>query len=332
MTPAKKEKGLLVISLDFELMWGVWDVTSIQQYGPNITGVKKVIPQLLDIFNFYNVKATFATVGFLFTQNKEELLNACPPIKPAYSNPEYNVYLKELSKTGNNELDDAYHFGSSLFEQIKKSPHEIGSHSFSHYYCLEEGQTDEQFNADIEAAVKIAVVKNMQVTSFVFPRNQVNKDYLAVLKNNGFTAYRGNPDSWIYKPRKFLAEILLIRLLRLLDTYLPISGYNTHRIHKYADLPVNIPASRFLKPYSPALKWFENIRLHRIKKEMFKAAERKEIYHLWWHPHNFGINIEKNFSFLREILEHYKMLEKKFGFKSVTMHEAADLISKKNDN
>jgi peptidoglycan/xylan/chitin deacetylase (PgdA/CDA1 family) len=325
MNTINNNKGIFVISLDFELFWGVWDVTTKKKYADNILGVREVMPRLLNLFTAYNIKATFATVGFLFAKDKEELFSYIPDNKPAYSNNHYNVYDKELSLTGINETDDPYHFGYSLFEQIKKSMHEIGTHTFCHYYCLEEGQTGKEFDEDIKAAKKIAAANAIELTSIVFPRNQVNEEYLDILKNNGINVYRGNPTSWIYKPRKFTAEVLFIRLCRLLDTYIPISGYNTHLIERNKGMPINIPASRFLKPYYKKLCWLEKIKLARIMNEMTCAAKKNEAYHLWWHPHNFGKNITENISNLTIIMEHYIMLNKKYGFTNLTMKEAAGL-------
>jgi hypothetical protein len=190
---------------------------------------------------------------------------------------------------------------------------------------LEEGQTAEEFDADIKAAKKIAQANGITLNSMVFPRNQVNEDYLDLLVDNGIHVYRGNPISWIYKPRKFAAELPFIRLCRLLDTYLPISGYNTHIITKEEGLPVNIPASRFLKPYNKNLAWLEKLKLKRIINEMTRAAKQNEMYHLWWHPHNFGINTRENMANLAVILNHYQTLNKKYGFKNCTMTEAAGL-------
>lgn len=327
---AKKDKGQFVISLDFELLWGVWDVTTKEKYGENIIGVKQVIPRLLSLFEVYNIKATFATVGFLFSKNKKELLAHKPEIIPTYSKETYNVYKKELPLIGNDETDDPYHFGYSFFEMLKNSPHEIGTHTYSHYYCLEEGQTAEQFNADLKASVRIAEKEGVTLKSFVFPRNQVNEKYLPLIHSNSITVYRGNPTSWIYKSRNFSAEIFFIRFCRLLDTYLPISGYNSHVINKADAAPVNIPASRFLKPYVPSLRLLEHLRMWRIKKEMKIAAKRNQLYHLWWHPHNFGRNLEENIYFLSSLFEHYKKLNKQYGFTNLTMEEAA--LSAQNSN
>ena len=323
MSSINNDNGVFVISLDFELLWGVWDVTTKKKYGANILGVKEVIPRLLELFASYDVKVTFAIVGFLFAKNKEELLSFVPVKIPAYSNNEYNVYTTELNAVGNNETDDPYHFGYSLLEQIKQSPHEIGTHTFSHYFCLEKGQSPGDFDADIKAAKKIAEANGITLTSVVFPRNQVNPQYFSVLRDNKISVYRDNQQSWIYKPRKLAAENLFIRTCRFLDAILPISGYNTYPIRKEATLPVNIPASRFLKPYNKKLAWLEKLKLNRILNEMTWAAKKKHLYHLWWHPHNFGMNIDENMANLTIILDHYKTLDKKYGFKNLTMKEAA---------
>ncbi len=316
-------KGAFVISLDYELLWGVWDVTTKEKYGDHIRGVKNVIPALLKTFEDYNIKATFATVGILFSENREGLAGFIPEKKPAYSNPDYNVYLKEFATIGQCENDDPYHFGYSLFEMIRQSHHEIATHTFSHYYCLEEGQSEDEFDADIKAAVKIAEEKKIQLTSLVFPRNQINETYLPVLANNGIKVYRGNPVSWIYKPRKFSAEIPFVRLCRLLDTYFPVSGYNTFSVDRNTTLPVNVPASRFLKPYNKKLAWLEKLKLKRIMSEMTHAARTNSTYHLWWHPHNFGVNIQENMGNLVTLLKHYQFLHTKYGFTNLTMKEAA---------
>jgi len=67
--------GKFVISLDFELMWGVRDKRTINDYGQNILNVHQVIPQTLELFRKYAVCGTFSTVGFLFFKTKEELLD-----------------------------------------------------------------------------------------------------------------------------------------------------------------------------------------------------------------------------------------------------------------
>jgi hypothetical protein len=64
------------------------------------------------------------------------------------------------------------------------------------------------------------------------------------------------------------------------------------------------------------------MKLRRIISEMTAAAENKALYHLWWHPHNFGANTNKNLDMLERILQHYQYLSKNYGMVSLTMEEA----------
>jgi hypothetical protein len=44
---------------------------------------------------------------------------------------------------------------------------------------------------------------------------------------------------------------------------------------------------------------------------------------LWWHPHNFGSHIDESMQFLSSILAEFRALRDKFGFRSMSMAEAA---------
>ena len=109
----------------------------------------------------------------------------------------------------------------------------------------------------------------------------------------------------------------------MLDAYFNVGGCMAYspNIINWEENPVNIPASRLLRPYSVRLKWLEGLRLHRIIKEMEHAAKNGEIYHLWWHPHNFGSNPKENLEFLEKILKCYIDCHNKYGMQSCTMNE-----------
>ncbi len=322
------KKGKFVISLDFELFWGVRDKKTIESYGKNISGVHDVIPKLLTIFREFDVCATFSTVGFLFFERKSEIMENTPSLLPSYSKEVLSPYNGAFESVGDNYEEDVYHYAPNLIKLILENPeHEIGTHTFSHYYCLEEGQNVDQFYADIEKAKKIAQKYNLELSSLVFPRNQFNDEYLEACKSLGIICYRGNEISWLYKPKSGKQETKLRRGGRLLDAYINISGHNCYSdefIKK--NFPLNIPSSRFLRPYDRRLGLFDNIRLNRITKSMTYAAKNNLTYHLWWHPHNFGVDQEKNLSFLRKILEHYKKLNENYQFQSTTMSKLANVL------
>lgn len=79
--------GQFVISLDFELLWGVRDHADRDTYGKNVLGARDAVPKMLELFAENEISATWATVGFLFCETKEELLASLPSELPTYSNP-----------------------------------------------------------------------------------------------------------------------------------------------------------------------------------------------------------------------------------------------------
>ena len=54
--------GTFVISLDFELLWGVRDKRTITDYGANIRGVREVVPALLELFAESGIACHWATI------------------------------------------------------------------------------------------------------------------------------------------------------------------------------------------------------------------------------------------------------------------------------
>ena len=84
--------GTLIVSLDFELFWGMLDVCPLEAYQDNVLGGRKAIPQMLELFRKYGIHATWATVGFLFAEDARELSSYFPVEKPSYVRPELNAY------------------------------------------------------------------------------------------------------------------------------------------------------------------------------------------------------------------------------------------------
>ena len=318
--------GKFVISLDFELMWGVRDKRTIENYGDSTEAVHAVIPRLLQQFNRYGVHATFSIVGLLFFESKEEILKALPRLLPNYKDKNLSPYINHFEKVGQDYLQDKHHFAPLLIKEIQKNKiHEIGTHTFSHYYCLEKGQNIEEFKEDIFAAKAIAKLYGIHLKSIVFPRNQCNKEYLEDLSKQGILSYRGTEKSWLYRAKAGEEESKLRRVLRLVDSFINISGHNTYSDQlMFSTKPINIPSSRLLRAHSKRLKFLNFLKLNRIKSGMLHAAKTNTTYHLWWHPHNFGRDVEKNFIFLEEILKYYQFLNAKYEFQSKTMTEIAE--------
>jgi peptidoglycan/xylan/chitin deacetylase (PgdA/CDA1 family) len=320
-----RQRGLFVISLDFELYWGVRHLPSLRRYLPNLIGARSAIPALLDLFSEYEIHATWATVGFLFCDQTRTLLKFAPSLhRPEYKNRILKPYY-DLPPEGATDTPDSIFFAPSLIRLIANTAHqEVATHSFSHFYCLEKGQDIEAFRQDLLAARAASYALGLELRSMVFPKNQCNDDYLIVCAEAGILAYRGTPPGWLYRAAADDEQRYVKRLGRLLDTYLPLGSRNCYPAPvQSANLPINLRGSRFLRPYSPLFRMFEPLRLHRIKRDLTEAARKGLFYHLWWHPHNFGVNTEANLAFLRKILEHYRFLQEAYGMESANMGEMA---------
>ena len=334
---SKIHKSAFVISLDLELIWGVRDHTARESYSANILGVRKAVPQILDVFEKFGVRATWATVGFLFAESRDELLHylPAPELRPTYDYAPFSNY-NYLGEVGANEKQDPYAFAPSLIKLISQAPgQEIGTHTMSHYYCLESGQSEEAFAADLKAASNIARARGVKLQSIVFPRNQYSGRHLDICHQHGIHIYRGNAHGSAYQARKTVNQDALIRVKRLAGSYIGLMGSQVHNwttndaiFQRGGGLPrakslKNLPASLFLRPNAGVLKIAHPLHLRRIKQQMNIAAEKGKMFHLWWHPHNFGVNLQDNLHSLEEIASHYLRLNERYGMQSLTMKEAA---------
>ncbi|HJQ85004.1 MAG TPA: polysaccharide deacetylase family protein [Candidatus Binatia bacterium] len=314
--------GAFVVSLDFELHWGVRDLRSVAQYRDNLLGGRAAVPAMLDLFAEHDVAATWAIVGLLFAESKREMLARLPALRPSYRHATLAASAG-LDEVGEDERDDPFHFAPSLIRRIAATARqEIGTHSFTHYYCLEDGASPAALRADLEAAIAVTRDKLGGVPrSIVFPRNQYDAEALGVCRALGLTAYRGNPSGWAYRARRGEVESSFRRAVRLADAYLPLTGSHARPVASGA--PLDVPASRYLRPWTPMLRRLEPLRLRRIEAEMERAARDGLVFHLWWHPHDFGAHLVENLAVLRRILASFRRLRDTRGMESLAMGDVA---------
>lgn len=320
----------MVVSLDFEMMWGCHDWATAEGYGAShVRQVPEVIDRLLEQFEKHGVHATFATVGLIMCQDKEEALASAPAELPSYDNPNMSTYKEGGEMIGSISDENAgLYFAPEMVSKISGTPGmEVGTHTFGHYFCWERGQTPRQFEADLERALEVGNKNGVKLRSVVFPKNNVSGEYLRVAAGCGLKVYRGVARHFFDEPKNRVSD-LVQRVARLADAYLPVVNniYPVGEI-KQVEGVCNVAASRFLRPYSRGLRMMEPLRLRRMRGEMIKAAKRGEVYHLWWHPHNFGANMEENFGVLEALLDTFDMCHERYGMQSVNMGEMASLAN-----
>jgi len=322
--------GLFCISLDFELHWGGVEKRSLPKYDTYFDNTRAVIPEILHLFEHYAIHTTWATVGMLFHDSANSLEANAPKNKPTYSNKELSTYhYIDANPLGISEQEDPFHFAPSLINLILKTPHqELSSHTFSHYYCNEPGQNATQFKEDLQAAQRAAALFNVQLTSLVFPRNQFRAEYLKICYQEGIRSVRSNPSDWFWNINNDEVDTLPKKLFRTADAYIPLSktSFALSELTSTDHFPVSIPASRFLRPFSSKEYFLHNMKINRICAEMEIAAKEQKVYHLWWHPHNFGGHPAQNILGLTKILQTYQRLQHEYGMQSANMAEIASMV------
>jgi peptidoglycan/xylan/chitin deacetylase (PgdA/CDA1 family) len=312
----------LVISLDFELFWGVSDSRRINDYRQNVEGVWIAIPKMLALFRQYDIQATWATVGMLMCRNHAKWRDIRPTLMPGYRRQGCSNYSLDALARENPSL----FFARPLVEQILETPgQELATHTYSHFYCGEEGASPAQFAADLKCAKAVADDLGVVFKSLVFPRNQVLLQYLPVAAAAGLQVYRGNSDHWLYREGHTVPGGFAGRAIRYADSWLPLTGTHAQEVSN-KDGIANVPASLFLRPWSRSTVALEPLRLARLKAAMTDAAKKDKVCHLWWHPHNFGINTDQNLAVLEALLQHYQVLRERYGMNSMTMGETSAAI------
>ncbi|MFM2146544.1 MAG: hypothetical protein RL732_1380 [Bacteroidota bacterium] len=317
--------GILNISLDFELHWGVFDKMPLDKKGQHyFKNTRYAFPLMVELFQRYQVQVTWAVVGMLYNAHATEWRRNRPKLEPTYENKQLSAY-HWVTAHGLTEPEDPFHFAPDLIALIEKEPlFEIGTHTYGHYYCQEPGQHLPQFRADLEQAIQVAATRGHKLRSLVFPRNQFRAEYLAVCAELGITVVRSNPDCWYWNANR--PESLAKKVFRTGDAYTKILGSKAIPLQsiRLTDQPLALPASRLYRAWKPAASWLNRLKMERIIAEMEWAAANNGYYHLWWHPHNFGYHPDECLKELEKILQHYHHLFRTSGFKSLTMSNTRD--------
>lgn len=184
-----------------------------------------------------------------------------------YNIPVTWAIVGKLYETGNSLWS-----GKDIISWIKDEKiHEIASHSYSH----------EDFSQISKTEAREELKKN-KANSFVFPKNHIN--YLSLLKENNFKAYRGKDKSEF--------ELLIPRI--------PPTG-KVRLKNKLIEIPSSMyfVSARNIRKHIPF-----GLRFYKSKLGINRAISKKEIFHLWFHPIDFVDNSNSLFMELENILKY----------------------------
>lgn len=313
------KQGILTISIDYEFALGFADFDLSAKDKGHMVREIDITNRLLDLFERYNIPATWAVTGHL-------LEDTCQ-WKGTLPHPEYPrpVNRKErrdwfLLHPPEGEYDDPLWFDvHRLIPRMLRSPvgHEVASHSYAHIiygaYDISEGAV----RADIENIKRIHADRKYPLYSFVFPRNR--EAFHAELYAIGVRCYRGTSTMW-YR----LFPGIFQRIFHLADYYLP-SARTVVPVRGKGGM-INIPDSLMLlgrnglrRLVTPRImKW-------KMRRGIKKAIAKREVFHLWFHPSNFWFDTETQFAILEDVLQYASMHRRNGELAVLTMHDVCQL-------
>jgi peptidoglycan/xylan/chitin deacetylase (PgdA/CDA1 family) len=313
------DKGSFVLSLDTELAWGAVHHGSYAGRESDFAATRFVIDEILRLCEKYEIKATWAVVGHLF-------LSSCQPengVKhPEIKRPQYPGFQGDWFHRDpcSDVHTEPWWYGPDIVRKLLACPvpQEVGSHNFSHVIIGASGCDGEVFSSELMAAKRAAGPWGIELKSFVYPRNAVG--FTEVLRDHGFTSYRGASPDWTYRlpgPMR--------RGARFLDAFRPGTAPVVHP--KYEDGIWNIPASY---NYLHRSGWGRlvpvGVRVRKSVNALRKAARSGGVFHMWTHPFNIASDSRGLLAGLESIFQEVRSLRESGLISSVTMSELTQAL------
>jgi peptidoglycan/xylan/chitin deacetylase (PgdA/CDA1 family) len=302
--------GHVVVSLDAELAWGFHDRSPLTDATlRRVKRGRRMWIQLLDLFDTYDVAATWAVVGHLLVRDRE--YTRPHPLPEERFAP---------ARKGLRERRELW-LGDDLIETVASADadHELASHSFSHAEFPDVDR--EAAAAECRLARDAGDELGFEFDSFVFPRNKVaHRDVLA---DAGFRCYRG------VRPNR-MPQFTGSRGIGML------TGSLTGRITPPAVSPhidehglVNVPTSMFLggfrgRPWSILGTVSGDPAVRLAKRGIDRTIRRDRVFHLWLHPHDLADS--EHVERVRKVLEYIDAKREEGVLQTATMGEIAATV------
>jgi len=302
--------GTVVLSVDAELGWGFHEFPAEERPMDRIEQSRWGWRQLVDVFEEFDIPATWAVVGHLFESDCNGA-HVGHPSPPGWFGHE----------RGEQPMDRQYRFGPELIQQLIESSidHDIGCHTYSHIEMDADYATEDLVRAECQRAIEAARAEGLSMESFVFPRNYVG--HRESLMAAGFSCYRGTaPDSRIGGP--YSGPLRKLARATVAPNPPPLV---TPTVDEYG--LVNIPASMYLFGFEGTARRFLTATVGDpiVKQAILgidAAAASEELCHLWLHPNNITTPADRDR--IRAICEYVDKMRDQTELTVETMQAVAD--------
>jgi peptidoglycan/xylan/chitin deacetylase (PgdA/CDA1 family) len=283
------KRGQFVVSLDCEGKFGMADKIS-EFHHKHLTNENlcRAYRGLVELFDRYEIRATFAFVG-AFIQSPEEFGRNLPLLK---GHRPLERWLANFQSEYTARRYDGWFLPDALDIAASSGKHEIASHGYTHLPFDYEGVTNDLRDLELRLAVETARSRGFRLETMVFPRNGVAG--VEALRRHGFIGYREFVPSPNAPPRK------IANLAREFCTFEKAqdSSLRTSPDGKI----VAIPSGHFLNWRHGLRKAVPSqVTVRRWKALIKSAGATGGMAHLWFHPDNL-ITGHRQFELLEEIL------------------------------
>lgn len=304
-------RAAFVVSIDTEMSWGL-------NHRPELTyryeHERRDLKHLLELFDRYDIPATWAIVGHLF-------LDSCETVDgtkhPEIVRPEYDWFdgdWFDADPCGTRYADPTW-YATDLIDNIRSSPtaHEIGSHGFSHMIVGDPGCSRAAFDSEIRAAIAAADAKGIQLRSLIYPRNQIG--HQDVLDEHGIVAYRGRrpPAGGTRRPWDRLVDMTL--------------GSSRTTVRPLAEGDRwNLPATILFDVNQRGR--LRRLWLRQVERRLNQAVANRSLFHLWFHPHDLRDDPATFLTSLAQICATASRLRDDGRLDTLTMGAVADQLDR----
>ena len=289
-------RGKLIISIDLELAWGVWDVLTADHLRLAETCERPICAALIELLDRYEVPATWAIVAALLDETSS------------------------LSRPGSKKC----WYAPDVVEQLlgAKAAHEIGSHGGKHIY-FDKVDLSEAL-ADLDFARTVHSSHGLAFKSFIFPRNACG--HLEQLSRVGLRTFGSADAGWTTAARR--AGRQPARIANLIDQMLPIPPRLT--VAQQREGLVELERSMLLMGRNGARRMIPpGVTRAKFAVGLKRACRTGRTLHLWFHPSNFYYRRDEQLATLAWMLERAanEAGQGRIEIRTMDLHTAAPMSS-----
>jgi peptidoglycan/xylan/chitin deacetylase (PgdA/CDA1 family) len=266
-------RASVILSFDFEIGWG--DVTNPRWRFRQEKGVykklRKVLPEILDVMDQADFRATWASVGAMFDKPENRDFSHLPN--------QYQELIHSVLKQAEPESFD----GQDLFEMLlsAKTSHLVASHSYSHVPFTYEYMSEDVVRHDIERFNAALAKYGRSADRFVFPENR--EAHYKALADTGYKKMRVAADNHFKNRYIYLASTMILP---------PPNGIEEpgeeNLVRQYGSMSFN----------DAGQAWKVKLLKRRVSLGLKQLERSGGVLHIWAHPFNFAESDPLKYAFM----------------------------------